>query len=297
MLVAALVLANPWTLVARADTNSDASAAEAKAHYKKGQAHYELGEWTAAADEYKAAFRLAQKPALLFNIAQAYRQAQDWKHAAFFYRKFLELSPRREPNRGLARKLLKKSEKELMNEEVPSAPPVPPPAPPKPAPPVQVAPVRAPALHPVEEPTPLPPVPDIIVPARPVAPVKPAGSPPFHVILAHPEATPGEGTAETKPELPPAALAPTPPKRSPAGLIIGWSATALLAVGSLVAYLSANQQLDAMTASQHTRAQADSLLQSAGSRQTLSLSLGIAAFAGAAVSTILTASGSEPPSP
>ena len=48
---------------------------EAKVHFKKGSAHFAIGEFAEAAEEYQAAYRLKQDPALLYNAAQAFRLA------------------------------------------------------------------------------------------------------------------------------------------------------------------------------------------------------------------------------
>jgi tetratricopeptide (TPR) repeat protein len=75
-------------LSARAD-----EAAEARSHYEKGTAHYALGEFAQAAEEYQAAFRLRQDSALLFNAAQAYRLAGNVDKALVLYRNYVLLFP------------------------------------------------------------------------------------------------------------------------------------------------------------------------------------------------------------
>lgn len=75
--------------VARADNN----LAEARRHYDEGSTAYSLGDFTRAAEEYKAAFKAKPDPAFLYNIAQAYRLANDAPNALFFYRSFLHNLP------------------------------------------------------------------------------------------------------------------------------------------------------------------------------------------------------------
>jgi tetratricopeptide (TPR) repeat protein len=85
--VAALVvcaLSSP----ARADT-----AQEARDHYERGMAHYELGEFGAAVEEFKAAYARSQAPGLLFNLAQASRLNKDYEQALHFYRTYLRVRP------------------------------------------------------------------------------------------------------------------------------------------------------------------------------------------------------------
>jgi tetratricopeptide (TPR) repeat protein len=66
---------------------------EAKDHYDRGMAHYELGEFAAAVDEFKAAYSLSQAPGLLFNLAQASRLGKDYEQALHFYRTYLRVRP------------------------------------------------------------------------------------------------------------------------------------------------------------------------------------------------------------
>jgi tetratricopeptide (TPR) repeat protein len=66
---------------------------EAKQHYDRGMAHYELGEFTAAVEEFKLAYARSQAPGLLFNLAQASRLAKDYEQALHFYRTYLRVRP------------------------------------------------------------------------------------------------------------------------------------------------------------------------------------------------------------
>ncbi|HEY2747056.1 MAG TPA: hypothetical protein VGL86_20680 [Polyangia bacterium] len=77
---------------ARAADDPDALQ-EAKDHYDRGMAHYELGEFAAAVDEFKAAYALSQAPGLLFNLAQASRLGKDYEQALHFYRAYLRVRP------------------------------------------------------------------------------------------------------------------------------------------------------------------------------------------------------------
>ncbi|MGE0550753.1 MAG: tol-pal system YbgF family protein [Kofleriaceae bacterium] len=66
---------------------------QAKAHYEKGQTHYNLGEFDLAITEFKAAYNLSSAPGLLFNIAQSYRLKKDYEQASYFYKTYLRLKP------------------------------------------------------------------------------------------------------------------------------------------------------------------------------------------------------------
>lgn len=90
LLLALVLLAGPVF----ADTNADV-----RAHFKKGQMHYALGEFPEAISEFREAYRLKQEPAILFNLAQTYRQLHEWQHAYFHYRQYLIAKPAA-PNRA-----------------------------------------------------------------------------------------------------------------------------------------------------------------------------------------------------
>jgi tetratricopeptide (TPR) repeat protein len=69
------------------------SLQEAKDHYDRGMAHYELGEFAAAVEQFKAAYARSQAPGLLFNLAQASRLNKDYEQALHFYRTYLRVRP------------------------------------------------------------------------------------------------------------------------------------------------------------------------------------------------------------
>src|SRR5215468_8969253 len=94
--VAALFLSLTLSGVARAQEDDPKKAAaleEARQHVAKAKVHYDLGEYKEAADEYTIVYRLRPIPALLFNIAQAYRQAGLYDKARQFYKSYLRESP------------------------------------------------------------------------------------------------------------------------------------------------------------------------------------------------------------
>src|SRR5439155_24721837 len=61
--------------------------------YQSDTAPYDLGEYPAALDEYKQAFRLRPDPAFLFNIGQCYRKMNQPEEAALAYRSYLREAP------------------------------------------------------------------------------------------------------------------------------------------------------------------------------------------------------------
>jgi tetratricopeptide (TPR) repeat protein len=66
---------------------------EARQHVARAKVHYDLGEFQQAAEEYIIVYRLRAIPALLFNIAQAYRQGGNYDKAKQFYKAYLRESP------------------------------------------------------------------------------------------------------------------------------------------------------------------------------------------------------------
>jgi hypothetical protein len=63
--------------------------------YKEGENQYNLGNFDRAVDAFKQGFQLetneSKKANYLYNVAQAYRKANDCKNAQFFYRRYLAL--------------------------------------------------------------------------------------------------------------------------------------------------------------------------------------------------------------
>jgi tetratricopeptide (TPR) repeat protein len=74
-------------------------ASDARAHYQRATAHFAVGDFAEAAEEYQAAYKLKQDPALLYDAAQAFRLAGKPEKALILYRNYVQLYPR-EPNIG-----------------------------------------------------------------------------------------------------------------------------------------------------------------------------------------------------
>ena len=77
------IASNAW-----AQSHDDAAVA-AKARYKDGRIHYQLGEYHAAIKEFKEAYHLKPDATFLFNIAQCHRQLQEFTEALRLYRNYL----------------------------------------------------------------------------------------------------------------------------------------------------------------------------------------------------------------
>src|SRR5206468_2258806 len=67
--------------------------AEAMAHFTRGNTHYAVGEFAEAAEEYQAAYKLKPVSAFLFDAAQAYRFAGNYKKALVLYRNYVIFYP------------------------------------------------------------------------------------------------------------------------------------------------------------------------------------------------------------
>ncbi len=86
---AAAVLAGPARAADESSARSNATLEEARQHAAKAKVHYDLGEFEKAAEEYILVYRLRPLPALLFNIAQSYRQGGQYEKARQFYKAYL----------------------------------------------------------------------------------------------------------------------------------------------------------------------------------------------------------------
>jgi tetratricopeptide (TPR) repeat protein len=89
-----LALVGPLRAQESADeAKKDAVLEEARQHVARAKMHYDLGEFKEAADEYILVYRLRPIAALLFNIAQAYRQGGLYDKARQFYKSYLREAP------------------------------------------------------------------------------------------------------------------------------------------------------------------------------------------------------------
>ena len=84
-LVAFVVL---YSLPALADARS-----EAREHFRKGSRAFDLGAYEEAIQEYGAAYRIIDDPALLYNLGQANRLAGHATEALHLYKVYLSKKP------------------------------------------------------------------------------------------------------------------------------------------------------------------------------------------------------------
>jgi tetratricopeptide (TPR) repeat protein len=78
------------TAPARAADESERS--EAVRAFQQGNTHYDLGEYQEAIPFFRRAYEISREPALIFNIAQAYRLAGDCHRALETYGQFLRVT-------------------------------------------------------------------------------------------------------------------------------------------------------------------------------------------------------------
>jgi len=92
LLVAIAVLLAP--IAARADrVGSSDVPAKARMLAERGRAYHDAGDYANAITAFTQAYVIAPSPALLFNLAQAYRLQGDCEDAALMYRRYLATNP------------------------------------------------------------------------------------------------------------------------------------------------------------------------------------------------------------
>lgn len=112
------------------------STDQAREHYERGLAKYNLAEFDAAIVEFKESYELSKAPRLLFNIAQAYRLKKDYASALYFYNTYLRADPN-PPNLDDVDQKIDEMKRAIEAErKAAAAPPPPPPKPQPPPPPV-----------------------------------------------------------------------------------------------------------------------------------------------------------------
>jgi tetratricopeptide (TPR) repeat protein len=158
---------------------------EMKSHYEKGQRAYDVGKYADAIDEYAKVYEIGGNPAMLFNIAQAYRLNKQPGEAVRFYKRFLQRAPNAPNKADVEQKI---SELEFDDKARTAAPP--PPAPPTPPPVAAAPPAPPPAPPPPPAPAATPPPPPAAVAAPPPPPVPVTAAPTELTPVTPPPATP-----------------------------------------------------------------------------------------------------------
>ena len=110
-LVAALSI--PTSLAAQAAPDLDE---DARLHFELGQRAYDRGDFIRAAEGFAEAYRLSQRPALLYNMYVAYRDSQQRVEAAEALRSYLREAGE-VPNRARLEVVLRELEAEIAGRE------------------------------------------------------------------------------------------------------------------------------------------------------------------------------------
>jgi tetratricopeptide (TPR) repeat protein len=132
------------------------NVSDARAHYLKAQTHYAVGEFVEAGDEYQAAYKLKNDPALLYDAAQSFRLGGKLDKALILYRNYLQFYPDETAAPMVKQRIVELKEAIASSEHAKTNPPTGP-VPPKPevlptpanqaaAPPLSTAPAEKPAL-------------------------------------------------------------------------------------------------------------------------------------------------------
>jgi len=127
-----LVLAS-LTLFSIAPAHAEDKATKAaQKHFEKAQKLFNLGKFDAALTEYEAAYEAKPLGDFLYNIAQCYRNLEDYDRAIFSFKKYLKEKPDAE-DRAQVEKFIDELEDKKQRGEgqkfVDKQPPPPPPPP------------------------------------------------------------------------------------------------------------------------------------------------------------------------
>jgi tetratricopeptide (TPR) repeat protein len=150
-----LLLAAPRSALAQM---TQAQKDEVKLHYQRATRAYDLQKYLEAIDEYQKAYEISGDPPMLYNIAQAYRLADQPAEAARYYRRFLQRMPNARNREDVERKI---ADQEKLAEQRKKVEPVTPPPPPttQPTKPPPIVEVKPPPPPPVTQPPPVQPPP------------------------------------------------------------------------------------------------------------------------------------------
>jgi tetratricopeptide (TPR) repeat protein len=79
--------------------------ADMRQHYEKATRAYDVGKYQEAIEEYQKAYEIGGDPAMLYNIAQAYRLNDQPGEAIRFYRRYLQRQPSARNREDVERKV------------------------------------------------------------------------------------------------------------------------------------------------------------------------------------------------
>jgi tetratricopeptide (TPR) repeat protein len=78
---------------------------QARERYASAVNHFNAGEYAAAAEDFLAVHKISPQPALLYNVAQAYRLGSDGAHALEYYQQFLHDAPQAKQRADVERRI------------------------------------------------------------------------------------------------------------------------------------------------------------------------------------------------
>ena len=140
VVLGALAVPGAFT-AARAGELTPAQKQEVRQHYEKASRAYDVQKFQEAIEEYQKTYEISGDPAMLFNVAQAYRLNGQPQEAIYYYRRYLERSPTASNRAGTEQKIAEleklvadgKGTQPAAAAPPPAAPPPPSAAPPGPA--------------------------------------------------------------------------------------------------------------------------------------------------------------------
>jgi tetratricopeptide (TPR) repeat protein len=78
---------------------------QARERYASAVNHFNAAEYAAAAEDFLAVHKISPQPALLYNVAQAYRLGNDGAHALEYYQAFLHDAPQARQRADVERRI------------------------------------------------------------------------------------------------------------------------------------------------------------------------------------------------
>jgi hypothetical protein len=90
---------------AEAMQTSPAQKQEMMEHYERATRAYDIQKYQEAVEEYQKAYEIAGDPAMLYNVAQAYRLNGQLQEALHSYRRYLQRSPNARNREDVERKI------------------------------------------------------------------------------------------------------------------------------------------------------------------------------------------------
>lgn len=127
-----LVFASFCLVPVRPAHAEDRATKAAQKHFEKAQKLFNLGKFDTALEEYEAAYEAKPLGDFLYNIAQCYRNLEDYDRAIFSFKKYLKEKPDADDRAQVEKFIDELEDKQARGEGqkfVDKPPPLPPPPP------------------------------------------------------------------------------------------------------------------------------------------------------------------------